>query len=348
MAEKMRAVLKAKPAPGFQVTEVSVPKIQPTELLVRVTRAAICGTDSHIWEWDDWSRKRIKPPLIVGHEFCGEVIEVGSAVTNFKKGDFVSAESHIPCGFCYQCRNDQQHICANLKILGVDTNGCFADYVALPAVCAWKNDPNLSPDIAAIQEPLGNSVYAVLVEEVTGRSVAVFGCGPAGMFSTAVAAASGAYPVISVIKHEFRREIMKQLGADFVINKNEDVALFILQKTGGIGVDAVMEMTGSQDAIDVGLQVVRKGGRFTAFGIPRESKVTLDLAGGVIFKGSNIFGINGRLMYKTWYKMQALLASGKLNPLPVITHRFKLEDINEAMKVMKSPERQVGKIVLTF
>jgi threonine 3-dehydrogenase len=348
MTDKMRAVLKAKPGTGFEVTEMTVPKIGPTELLVKVTRAAICGTDSHIWEWDDWSRKRIKPPIIVGHEFCGEVVEVGSAITNFKKGDFVSAESHIPCTFCYQCRNDQQHICGNLKILGVDTNGCFADYVALPAVCAWKNDPNLSPDIAAIQEPLGNSVYAVLAEEVTGRSVAVFGCGPAGMFSTAVAAASGAYPVISVIKHEFRREIVKKLGANFVINKTEDVASFILEKTAGVGVDAVMEMTGAQDAIDVGLQVVRKGGRFTAFGIPRESKVSLDLAGAVIFKGVNIFGINGRLMFKTWHKMQTLLSSGRLNPLPVITHRFKLENINEAMKVMKSPERQVGKIVLTF
>ncbi|MFH1421094.1 MAG: L-threonine 3-dehydrogenase [Planctomycetota bacterium] len=348
MAAMMRAVLKAKPEPGFVVTEVTVPQIGPADLLVKVKRAAICGTDSHIWEWDDWSKNRIKPPLVVGHEFCGEVVEVGSIITNFKKGDFVSAESHIPCGFCYQCRNDQQHICGNLKILGVDTNGCFADYIALPAVCAWKNTPDMDPDIAAIQEPLGNSVYAVLVEEVTGRSVAVFGCGPAGMFSTAVAAASGAYPVIAVIKHEFRREIMKKLGAHFIINKSEDVASFVLEKTNRVGVDVVMEMTGAQDAIDIGLQIVRKGGRFSAFGIPRDKKVSIDLSNGVIFKGANIFGINGRLMYKTWYKMQGLLGSGRLDPRPVITHTFKLEEVNEAMKVMKSSDRRVGKIVLTM
>jgi threonine 3-dehydrogenase len=205
----------------------------------------------------------------------------------------------------------------------------------------------MDPDMAAVQEPLGNSVYAVLAEEdVAGRAVAVFGCGSAGMFSTAVAHAAGAYPVISVIKHEFRRSIMEELGSDLVINvTKDDIVGTIMEKTGGVGVDIVMEMTGNQTAIEQGLEIVRKGGRFTAFGIP-SGPVTLDLAS-LVFKGANLFGINGRLMFKTWTKMSAMIASGNLDPRPVITHRFGMEDIAQAMEVMKSPKRECGKIVLT-
>jgi len=345
MGKTMKAVLKAKPGAGFEVREVPVPKIGYGDLLVKVRRAAICGTDSHIWAWDEWSQKRIKPPLIIGHEFCGDVVEVGKGVTGFTEGDFVSAESHIPCGTCYQCRNDQQHICGNLKILGVDTDGCYAEYIRLPAVCAWKNPKDMDLDVAAVQEPLGNSVYCVMEGDVTGKSVCVFGCGPAGMFATGVSKASSAYPVISVIKHEFRRNIMKQLGSDYIIHKDEDVKKLVMDVTGGVGADVVLEMTGSQEAVDVGLSVLRKGGRFIAFGIP-SGAVKMALAEGVIFKGASIIGINGRLMYKTWYTMQGLLRSGRLNPKPVITHTYPMEKINEAMEKMKSPDRSVGKIVL--
>jgi threonine 3-dehydrogenase len=348
MEGRMRAVLKERPEPGFTVTEVDIPEVGPDDLLVKVRMAAICGTDSHIYAWDAWSAGRIKPPLVVGHEFCGDVIEIGSSVEGYEVGDYVSAESHIPCGYCYQCNNDQQHICGNLRILGVDTDGCFAEYVKIPAVVAWKNPPDMDPDVAAVQEPLGNSVYAVLAEEdVAGRAVAVFGCGPAGMFSTAVSHAAGAYPVISVIKHEFRRPIMEKLGADMILNvKTDDIIGRIMEKTRDVGVDIVMEMTGNQTAIEHGTAVVRKGGRFTAFGIP-SGPITLDLAS-FVFKGASIFGINGRLMFKTWTKMSAMLAGGTLDPRPVITHRFKLEDIEQAMGVMKSPKRECGKIVLTL
>lgn len=347
MEGKMKAVLKKKAEPGFVVREVDIPSVGPGELLVKVRRAAVCGTDSHIYAWDAWSQGRIKPPLIVGHEFCGDIVEVGPNVTGFALGDYVSAESHIPCGYCHQCRNDQQHICGNLTILGVDTDGCFAQYARIPAVVAWKNPPDMDPDVAAVQEPLGNSVYAVLAQEdVPGRAVSVFGCGPAGMFSTAVAHAAGAYPVISVIKHEFRRHIMEQLGCDLVLNyKDDDVVAQIMNRTDGVGVDIVMEMTGNQMAIEQGMAVVRKGGRFTAFGIP-SGPISLDLAS-FVFKGVTIMGINGRLMFKTWTKMSAMLSSGRLDPRPVITHRFELEQVDEAMKVMKSPKRECGKIVLT-
>lgn len=348
MEGKMKAVLKVKPEPGFVVEEVDIPSIGPNDLLVKVRKAAICGTDSHIFAWDAWSQSRIKPPLVVGHEFCGDVVETGSNVAGYEVGDFVSAESHIPCGYCYQCHNDQQHICGNLKILGVDTDGCFAEYVSIPAGVAWKNPPDMDEDVAAVQEPLGNSVYAVLAQEdVAGRSVAVFGCGPAGMFSTAVACAAGAYPVISVIKHEFRRPIMEKLGSDLVINvTRDDIVGTIMEKTGGVGVDIVMEMTGNQTAIEHGAAVVRKGGRFTAFGIP-SAPITLDLAS-FVFKGASLLGINGRLMFKTWTKMSAMLSSGNLDPRPVVTHHFEMERVNEAMEVMKSPKRECGKIVLTL
>jgi threonine 3-dehydrogenase len=347
MQGRMKAVLKTKREPGFVIEEVDIPSVGPNDLLVKVRRAAICGTDSHIYAWDAWSQGRIKPPLIVGHEFCGNVVEVGLNVEGYKVGDYVSAESHIPCGYCYQCHNDQQHICGNLRILGVDTDGCFAEYAKIPQTVAWKNPPDMDPDVAAVQEPLGNSVYAVLAEEdVAGRAVAVFGCGSAGMFSTAVSHAAGAYPVISVIKHEFRRPIMEELGSNLVINvTKDDIVGAVMERTGGVGVDIVMEMTGNQTAIEQGLKIVRKGGRFTAFGIP-SGPITIDLAS-LIFKGANLLGINGRLMYKTWTKMSAMLASGNLDPRPVMTHRFGMEDVAQAMEVMKSPKRECGKIVLT-
>jgi threonine 3-dehydrogenase len=342
----MKAIMKMKPCAGAEMVTVDIPKPGPRDLLVRVKATSICGTDAHIYGWDAWSQSRIKPPIIFGHEFCGEVVEVGSLVAGFKKGDFVSAESHIPCGYCYQCRNDQQHICGNLKILGVDTNGCFADYVVLPEVCAWKNDKSMPPEIASVQEPLGNAVYTVLCEDVTGQTVAVFGCGPAGLFTVGVAKAAGAGSVIHIIKHEFRASISKQMGSDIII-KHDDPQLKdkIMQATNNIGVDAVMEMSGNQKAILDGLDILRKGGRFTAFGISSETLVNMNL-NALIFKGARILGINGRLMYKTWYQMAGLLKSGKLNPGPVITHKFKLDEFEKGFAAMKSPDRQSAKIVM--
>ena len=238
------------------------------------------------------------------------------------------------------------HICANLKILGVDTNGCFAEYVALPEKCAWKNPDDLPVEIASIQEPLGNAVYATLAEEVTGRSVVVFGCGPSGLFSVGVAAASGAYPVISIIKHEFRRGIAEKMGATHVFRSGEvDIPSAIGGVMRGKGVDVVLEMTGNPEAIHYSFQVVKKGGRISLFGIPNQP-VPLDLARDVVFKGIRILGINGRLMYETWHQMRALLLSGKLDPTPVITHTFPLKEFEKAMSVMIASDRRCGKVVL--
>jgi threonine 3-dehydrogenase len=342
----MLAVMKNEKMKGAAIGETQIPSIGHGDLLVKVKAASICGTDVHIYNWDGWAANRIKPPMIFGHEFCGEVIETGDMVKGVKKGDYISAESHIPCGYCYQCQNNQMHICQNLKILGIDINGSFAEYVSLPEVCAWKNPADMPIEIASIQEPLGNAVYAVLAEEVAGKSVVVFGCGPSGLFSTGVAAASGAYPVISVIKHEFRREIAKKMGANVILKTGEDLIVEgILKATSGQGADVVLEMTGNPDAIHQAFQVVKKGGRVTLFGISSEP-VSLDMANQIIFKGIRVYGINGRVMYQTWHKMRSLLQSGKLNPKPVITHQFSLSEFEKGMTAMTAKDRKCGKVVL--
>ena len=342
----MKALAKTQPAPGLELIETNIPQAGPNDLLVKVQVTSICGTDAHIYAWDAWSQSRIKPPIIIGHEFAGEVVDIGKMVGGFSKGDFISAESHIPCGYCYQCRNDQQHICGNLKILGVDTQGCFAEYAVIPAVCAWKNDKSMKPEIACIQEPLGNAVYTTLCEDVSGLNVVVFGCGPAGLFAAGVAHASGAGQVIHVIKHEFRREISKKMGSSMII-KYDDPKLVdkIIQATNGVGADVILEMTGNPAAINHGIQVLRKGGRFTAFGLSAGPEIKINF-NALVFKGCRIICINGRQMYRTWYQMAGLLNSGRLDPAPVITHKFKLEEFKKAFETMKSADRQSAKIIL--
>jgi threonine 3-dehydrogenase len=346
MTERMKAVVKLEAAPGAQMTSVKIPEIKPNEVLVKVKATSICGTDVHIYKWDEWARRRIRPPQILGHELAGEVVEVGKEVKSLKVGDYISAESHIPCGSCIQCKTGQQHICANLEILGVDRNGCFAEYVAIPEAVAWKNDPELPLEFASVQEPLGNSVYATLVTEVAGKTMAIFGDGPTGLFAIGVAKVSGAAKVFAVGRHPRRLEIAKEMGADVVLNEREaDVVEEILSATEGIGVDIVQDMAGTQAAIEEGLEVLRKGGRFTAFGIPPEP-VRIDLAKNVIFKGVTIYGINGREMFDTWFKVANLLGSGLLDISPVITHKLPLEDFERGFELMMKRPKVAAKIVL--
>lgn len=347
MAAKMRAILKAKPGPGLEMMEVPIPEPGPFDVLIKVKATSICGTDRHIYHWNPWSAGRIKPPLIIGHEVCGHVVEVGSHVTLLKVGDFVSAESHIPCTVCPVCRAGQQHICARLKILGVDTPGTYADYAVIPETVAWKNDPDLDPALASIMEPLGNAVYTVLAEPITGLNVAVFGDGPAGINAVAVARASGAGRIFQIGKHPFRLELGRKMGSDVALDITDpatNVVKTILDATDGFGVDVVLEMTGSQQAVDDGIKVLRKGGRFSAFGLPA-GPIQLDL-NGLVFKGARLLGINGRLMWETWFQMAGLLRSGKLDPSPVITHRIALEDFQKGFDAMDSSDRMVGKVVM--
>lgn len=346
MHGKMRALVKAQPGPGAQLATADVPPVGPRDLLVKVRAASICGTDLHIYEWDTWAQSRVRLPRRLGHELAGEVVEVGEGVTLVQPGDYVSADSHLTCGVCFQCRTGRRHLCANLRILGVDTDGCFSDYALIPESSAWKNH-SLPPEIACVQDPLGNAVYATLVEPVSGKAVAVFGCGPVGLFSIGVARASGANPLFAVDVNAYRLGLARRMGATHLLRpQQDDVVGAIVRATGGVGAEVVLEMSGSPRAIEQGFQVLTKGGRFTAFGIPSEPIPSFDLANQVVFKGVRVLGINGREMFRTWHQMASLLSSGALDPSPVITHRFPLEEYRAAFDLILSPERECGKVVL--
>ncbi len=348
MPEKMRAIVKAQAGPGLEMRLVEIPEPGPHEVLIKIKATSICGTDRHIYHWDAWAAGRIRPPLIIGHEACGHVVRVGSEVTLLKEGDFVSAESHIPCTVCPVCRNGQPHICAHLKILGIDTPGTFAEYALIPEAVAWKNDPAMDPAIASIMEPLGNSVYAVLVEPVTGKSVAIFGDGPTGLAAVAVARAAGAGLIIHVGMQEPLLEVGRQLGSDLSLNITAEgtaVVGTILEATAGYGVDVVLEMAGAQRALSEGLAVLRKGGRFSAFGLPSRP-VQVNLADEVIFKGARILGINGRLMWETWSQMAGLIRSGALDPSPIITDHIPLDEFEAGFAAIASAHRHGGKVVM--
>jgi threonine 3-dehydrogenase len=338
MPATMQAVVKAHAAPGIELREVPVPAPGPGEVLVRVLAASVCGTDLHIYNWDPWAQGRIKPPLIPGHEFSGVVAGVGRGVTVVKEGDPVSAEMHVACGKCLQCRIGQEHICQHVRILGVDANGAFADYVIIPESNIWKLPPSIPRDWCSLLDPLGNAVHAVLAGEIAAQTVLVTGCGAIGLFSIAVAKACGAAKVFAIEVNAHRRAVAATMGADLVLDPaTENAEKQILETTGGTGVDVLLEMSGHPEAIRLGFALLRTGGRASLLGIPSRP-FELDFARDIIFKGATVQGINGRKMYETWFQMEALLASGKLNLEPVITHRLKLAEFPQAMELLKSGE----------
>jgi threonine 3-dehydrogenase len=334
----MEAVVKAKAAPGIELREVPVPEPGPGEVLVRVQAASVCGTDLHIFNWDQWAQGRIKPPLIPGHEFSGTVAGVGRGVTAVKEGDFVSAEMHVACGKCLECRIGQAHICQHVRILGLDANGAFAKYVIIPETNIWKLTPSIPRDWCSLLDPLGNAVHTVLAGPIAAQTVIVMGCGAIGLFSIAVAKACGAAKVFAIEVNAHRRAVAATMGADLVLDPATDnVKEKILEATGGTGVDVLLEMSGHPAAIRQGFALLRTGGRASLLGIPSQP-VELDLATSIIFKGATVQGINGRKMFETWFQMEALLASGKLNLEPVITHRLRLSEFTQGMKFLQSGE----------
>jgi threonine 3-dehydrogenase len=344
MPETMLAIVKAEAKAGAEIREVQVPKIGLTDVLVKVKVASVCGTDLHIYNWDAWAQNRIHPPLIPGHEFCGHVAGVGAEVTSVKEGDFVSAEMHVACGKCLQCRTGEAHICQNVSIIGVDANGAFAEYVVIPESNIWKLDPEIPQEYASILDPLGNAVHTVLAGDIAAKSVAITGCGPIGLFAIAVAKACGATQVFAIEVNEYRRKIATQMKADFVLDPTKDDVLgMVLDATDGIGVDVLLEMAGHPEAINLGFNILRRGGRASLLGIPSKP-VTIDLADQIIFKGAVVQGINGRLMYKTWYQMTTLLKAGKLDLHPVITDRMPLKDFSKGMERLRTGE--ASKILL--
>ncbi len=336
MPTTMRAVQKTKNECGLSVEEVPIPQIKPDEVLVEVEAAGICGTDLHIWKWDAWSRQRIKPPLTLGHEFSGTIVEVGSQVEHGRVGDFVSAESHITCGMCYQCRTGQAHLCPRTRILGVDIDGAFAEYVAIPEKVIWHNDrEKISAEIAAIQEPFGNAVFATLDQDITGKSVAILGCGPIGLFSVGIAKASGASYVYATDINDNRLRLAKTMGATEVFNPSAggDVVDRLMEANQGLGIDVVLEMSGAPIAINTAFRAARHGGKVVLFGIPADP-VEIDIAENMIFKNLNVTALNGRRIFETWFKTRWLLANKVVDLEPLITKTVSFDEINDAMELL--------------
>ena len=303
--------------------------------------ASVCGTDLHIWRWDEWSQGRIRPPLTIGHEFAGTVVEVGSSVEHVAVGDYVSAESHVTCGMCFQCRTGQAHMCPRTQILGVDLDGAFAEYLRVPEKVIWKNDRDkMPPEIATLQEPFGNAVFATLAHDVTGQSVGVLGCGPVGLFSIGIARASGASKILAVDINDYRLSLAAAMGADEVFNPTRaddgnGTADWIIEANEGYGVDIVLEMSGAASAIDAAFRAVRNGGRVTLFGIP-SSPVRIDVAESMIFKNLTVLALNGRRIFDTWYRTRWLLENKIVDLRPLITNQLSLDKIEDAMNMLDS------------
>jgi threonine 3-dehydrogenase len=346
----MRALRKIDRAAGAELVEVPVPEPGDDEILVRVHGASICGTDLHIYDWNEWAEKRIGDvPMTFGHEMAGTVEAVGEEVHHLQTGAFVAAETHIACGHCATCQTGRAHICENLRILGVDINGVFAEFVVLPAQNAWVVGEGIDPDVASIMEPFGNAVHATFGtgggEDIATNAVAVIGCGPIGMFAVAIARSLGAFKVIAVEPNGYRREKAVEMGADVVIDPMDvDPVLAVMDLTKGSGAEVVLEMSGNARAIDQGTRMLARGGRMSLLGLP-DGAVTLDLNDQVIFKEARLQGITGREMFRTWQQTTTLLSTGRVDVTPVITHRFPLDRFEEAFATTASGRS--GKVILS-
>jgi threonine 3-dehydrogenase len=345
----MQALRKARPEPGAELAEVPVPKPGPGEILIEVAAASVCGTDVHIYEWDSWAAARIRTPMTFGHEVAGTVVAAGPEVHHIAPGTFVSAEGHVFCGFCPQCRRGRQHTCERLRILGVDFDGGFAQYVVLPERNAWEVDKRIAPEVASIHDPFGNAVHTCFIEggaeDIVGSTVVVLGCGPIGLFAVGICRATGARQVVAVEPNEFRQDLAKRMGADVVVDPSQrDAVEAVMEATDGHGAEVVLEMSGVPKVIDQGTRMLTGGGRIALLGLPTEP-VSLELTDNVIFKEARIFGVTGRELFRTWEVTSTLLATGMVDPSPVITHRFGLSDYEQAFEAMASG--RTGKVILT-
>jgi threonine 3-dehydrogenase len=342
----MRALIKESAGPGIVLRELPVPLCGPSEVLIRVHHAGVCGTDLHIWEWDSWASGRLKPPVVVGHEFAGEIAQLGheaAAAGLLTVGDLVTAEGHVVCGHCLQCRLGDAHLCLRTKIIGVDRDGAFAEYIVMPASNVIRLD-GIPTEIGAIMDPIGNAVHTVLEADLPGSTVLVIGCGPIGCFAVGVARAAGASLVLASDYNPRRLELAQAMGAQITLNpKTDDVVARVHELTGNNGADLVCEMSGHPSGHAHAFAATRLGGRINLLGTPSQTTV-VDFARDIIFKGLTVYGVTGRKMYRTWHQMRRFLRAGQLNPRPVITHRFPLEQIGDAIQVIK--DGQAGKVIL--
>lgn len=338
----MRALAKTRRGPGLELIERPAPTPGPGEVLLRVEAASICGTDHHLFTWDEWAAENLEPPRVLGHELAGTVIGIGSGVKRVREGDLVGVESHLFDWTCAQCRRGDMHLCRNLRVIGVHTDGGFADQVVIPEANAVESN-GLDPAVVALQEPMGNAVHAAFAEPIEGRSVLVTGCGPIGLCAVGIAKAAGASLVIATDTEPYRLELARTMGADLVLDAREpSTETGISEATGGDGVEVVLEMSGAAPALHQALRAITRGGSVSLLGIFGEPP-TVELSELVIMKGVRLHGIYGRRIYDTWERTQALLRAG-LDVTPIITHRLSLEEWPQAFELIAS--RHAGKVVL--
>ncbi len=322
----MKAIAKTKPQEGVELIEAATPEVGSRDALIRVKAVGICGTDVHIYEWDEWSSHRLHLPVVAGHEFAGVVEAVGNDVVHVAPGTRVSGEGHITCGHCRFCRTGRGHICRDVKIIGVDRDGCFADYLAMPADNLWPIPDEISDYHAAIFDPLGNAMHCVTSTDISGRSVLIIGAGAIGLFTTAIARAAGAARVFVSEPNAMKRDIALAVGADAVFDPAGDgIEETILSVTDGLGPEVVMEMSGSTAGLKGAFRLVQNGGNVVLLGLPAD-EVAVNWAEDIIFKGITIHAVSGRRMYDTWYRCQRFLLSNRVDIDPIITHRIDFEE----------------------
>lgn len=341
---KMKALIKARREPGIWMGEAEIPEVGPNDVKIQIAKTAICGTDIHIYNWDEWAQKTIPVPMHVGHEYVGRVVEVGSHVRGFEVGDRVSGEGHITCGYCRRCRAGKRHLCRNTVGVGVNRAGAFAEYLVIPAVNAFKLPDDVSDDVAAFLDPLGNAAHTALSFDLVGEDVLVTGAGPIGCMAVAIAKHVGARHVVISDVNEYRLELARKMGATRAVDVRKTSLRSVMSELGMTeGFDVGLEMSGNGQAFRDMLDVMNHGGHVAILGIP-PGDTAIDW-NQVIFKGLVLKGIYGREMYETWYKMVAMLQSG-LDVTPVLTHRYRVDEYQEAFEVMRSGRS--GKIVLDW
>jgi threonine 3-dehydrogenase len=340
----MKALVKARPEPGIWLQEIPEPRIGHNDVLIRVRKTAICGTDMHIYNWDAWAQKTIPVPMAVGHEYCGEVIEIGSEVAGIKPGDRVSGEGHITCGYCRNCRAGRRHLCRNTVGVGVNRPGCFAEYLAIPAVNTFNLPASIGDDTASILDPLGNATHTALSFNLVGEDVLITGAGPIGIMATAIARFAGARHIVITDVNDYRLALAKKMGASIALNVRQGSLDDAMKELGmQEGFDVGMEMSGNPEAFRELLRTMHHGGSVALLGIPPED-TAIDW-NQVIFKGLVIKGIYGREMFETWYKMSSMLQSG-LDISPVITHHLPVAEYRTAFETMGTGKS--GKIILDW
>jgi threonine 3-dehydrogenase len=340
----MKALAKLERGPGLTMTDVPAPVVGHNDVLIRIRKTAICGTDIHIWKWDDWAQKTIPVPMHVGHEYVGEIVEIGQEVRGFAIGDRVSGEGHITCGHCRNCRAGRRHLCRNTVGVGVNIPGAFAEYLALPAVNAFKIPDNISDDLASIFDPFGNATHTALSFNLVGEDVLITGAGPIGIMAAAICRHVGARHVVITDVNDYRLDLARKMGASRAVNVAKDRLKDVMDDLGMVeGFDVGLEMSGVPTAFRDMLNVMNHGGKVALLGIP-PSDTAIDW-NQVIFKGLEIKGIYGREMFETWYKMVSMLQSG-LDLSPILTHHFPVDQFKTGFEKMLSG--QSGKVILDW